>query len=151
MSDPKQELEHKLKAYVGIETGPPTPAPEAVNESMIRHWCEAMGDRNPAYLDADVATRTVHDGIVAPPTMLQGWTLRGIEMADPSAMRKNKQTELHDLLSSYGYTSVVATNCDQNLYPLPPSGRSHHRNDRHRVDLRGEGDRARDRLLHQHP
>lgn len=112
-SDPKQELERKLKAYVGVETGPPAPAPEAVNESMILHWCEAMGDANPAYVDAEAARTTVHGGIVAPPTMLQGWTLRGIEMADPAKMRKNKQTELHELLSSYGYTSVVATNCDQ--------------------------------------
>jgi uncharacterized OB-fold protein/acyl dehydratase len=112
-TDPKQELERKLEAYVGIATGPPAPAPEPVNESMIRHWCEAMGDANPVYTDADAAKKTVHDGIVAPPTMLQGWTLRGVEMADPAKMRKNKQTELHDLLSSYGYTSVVATNCDQ--------------------------------------
>jgi uncharacterized OB-fold protein/acyl dehydratase len=112
-TDPKQELERELKAYVGIETGPPAAAPEPVNESMIRHWCEAMGDRNPVYTDAEAARRSVHEGIVAPPTMLQGWTLRGVEMADPAKMRKNKQTELHDLLSSYGYTSVVATNCDQ--------------------------------------
>jgi uncharacterized OB-fold protein/acyl dehydratase len=111
--DAKQELERRLKAYVGIEIGPPQEAPEPVNESMIRHWCEAMGDSNPAYVDAEAARRTVHGGIVAPPTMLQGWTLRGIEMADPAKMRANKQTELHALLSSYGYTSVVATNCDQ--------------------------------------
>ena len=84
-TDPKQELERKLKAYVGIAIGPPQPAPEPVNESMIRHWCEAMGDANPVYTDADAAARTVHGGIVAPPTMLQGWTLRGIEMADPGA------------------------------------------------------------------
>ncbi len=112
-TDSKQELEAKLKAFVGIATGPPAPAPEPVNESMIRHWCEAMGDANPAYTDTDAARRSVHGGLVAPPTMLQGWTLRGIEMADPAKMRRNKQTELHDLLSSYGYTSVVATNCDQ--------------------------------------
>jgi len=112
-TDQKQELERKLKAYVGVETGPPAEAPEPVNESMIRHWCEAMGDASPVYTDADAAKRTVHGGIVAPPTMLQGWTLRGIEMADPTKMRANKQTELHALLSSYGYTSVVATNCDQ--------------------------------------
>jgi uncharacterized OB-fold protein/acyl dehydratase len=114
--DAKQELERQLKAYVGLEIGPPAEAPEPVNESMIRHWCEAMGDANPAYLDADAASATVHGGIVAPPTMLQGWTLRGIEMADPAKMRANKQTELHALLSSYGYTSVVATNCDQTYH-----------------------------------
>src|SRR5262245_50081391 len=111
--DAKQELERRLKAYVGVEIGPPAAAPEPVNESMIRHWCEAMGDQNPAYVDADAARATVHDGLVAPPTMLQGWTLRGIEMANPANMQRNKQTELHALLSEHGYTSVVATNCDQ--------------------------------------
>lgn len=119
-SDPstaaKQELERKLKAYVGLETGPPQQAPEPVNESMIRHWCEAMGDANPAYVDADAAAATVHGGIVAPPTMLQGWTLLGFEMANPATMRKNKQTELHALLGEYGYTSVVATNCEQTYH-----------------------------------
>jgi len=109
----KEELEKKLKTYVGIETGPPQVAPEPVNESMILHWCEVMGDRNPAYVDAEAAKRTVHGGIVAPPTMLQAWILTGIEMANPATMRPNKQTELHQLLSDHGYTSVVATNCEQ--------------------------------------
>ena len=109
----KEELERKLAAYVGIETGPPQAAPEPVNESMICHWCEAMGDRNPVYTDPDAARRSVHNGIVAPPTMLQAWTLRGIEMANPATMQKNKQVDLHQLLSDHGYTSVVATNCEQ--------------------------------------
>ncbi|MFQ5668181.1 MAG: bifunctional MaoC family dehydratase N-terminal/OB-fold nucleic acid binding domain-containing protein [Candidatus Binatia bacterium] len=109
----KEELEKKLAAYVGIETGPVQVAPEPVNESMIRHWCEALGDKNPVYLDPEAAQRSVHKGIVAPPTMLQAWTLRGIEMANPATMQKNKQVELHQLLSDHGYTSVVATNCQQ--------------------------------------
>ena len=109
----KEELEKKLAAYVGMETGPPQVAPEPVNESMIRHWCEALGDRNPVYTDPEAAPRLVHKGIVAPPTMLQAWTLPGIEMANPATMQKNKQVELHQLLSDQGYTSVVATNCEQ--------------------------------------
>jgi uncharacterized OB-fold protein/acyl dehydratase len=109
----KADLEKQLAAYVGIETGSPQVAPEPVNESMIRHWCEAMGDNNPVYTDADAAQHSVHKGIVAPPTMLQAWTLRGIEMANPATMQKNKQVELHQLLSDWGYTSVVATNCEQ--------------------------------------
>jgi len=113
MSTDKQELERQLATFVGLHTGPPKMAPEPVNESMIRHWCEAMGDRNPVYTDADAAGRSVHAGLVAPPTMIQGWTLLGLEMADPSTMRRDKQTELHALLSEHGYTSVVATNCDQ--------------------------------------
>jgi len=109
----RAELEHKLQAYVGQETGPAQVGPEPVNDSMIQHWCEALGDRNAVYGDAEAAQRSVHGGIVAPPTMLQAWVLPGIEMASPATMRKNKQTELHQLLTEYGYTSVVATNCDQ--------------------------------------
>ena len=66
---------------------------------MIRHWCDAMGDRNPVYTDAEAAANSVHKGIVAPPTMLQAWTLRGIEMADQTTMPKDKQGELHQLLT----------------------------------------------------
>jgi uncharacterized OB-fold protein/acyl dehydratase len=109
----KEELERKLTAYVGIETGPPQLALDPVNEPMIRHWCEAMGDHNPIYTDAEAAKRSVHKGIVAPPTMMHAWAMRGIEMASPATMQMNKQTELHQLLSEYGYTSVVATNCEQ--------------------------------------
>jgi hypothetical protein len=45
--------------------------------------------------------------------MLQAWILGGLEMADTSAGPKNKQQELHKLLSEQGYTGVVATNTDQ--------------------------------------
>ena len=64
----REELEGKLKAYVGIATGPARVAPDAVNEAMIHHWCDAMGDRNPIYTDAEAAKKTVHGGLVAPPT-----------------------------------------------------------------------------------
>jgi len=39
--------------------------------------------------------------------------LRGVAMADPNAVAADKQTELHALLSSQGFTGVVATNCEQ--------------------------------------
>jgi uncharacterized OB-fold protein/acyl dehydratase len=96
-----------------VATGPPHVAPDAVNEAMIRHWCDAMGDRNPIYTDAAAAKKSAHGGLVAPPTMMQAWVLRGIEMADPNVERSDKQAELHKLLSDYGYPSVVATNCEQ--------------------------------------
>ncbi len=109
----KEELEAKLAEFVGVEIGDPEGARDPVNEAMIRHWCDAMGDENPAYTDAEAAAASVHGGIVAPPSMLQAWMLPGIDMADPAKMRVNKQTEIHQLLSSEGYTGVVATNCEQ--------------------------------------
>jgi uncharacterized OB-fold protein/acyl dehydratase len=109
----KEALEKQLAAYVGVVQGPVEIAQDAVGEAMIRHWCEAMGDRNPAYLDPEAAKRSVHGGIVAPPVMLQAWILGGLEMADTTAGPKNKQQELHKLLSEHGYTGVVATNTEQ--------------------------------------
>lgn len=109
----REALEKALRAYVGQTIGPADQARDAVNEAMIRHWCDAMGDENPVYTDQEAARQSVHRGIVAPPSMLQAWMLPGIEMASPTPSRGNKQTELHALLSEHGYTGVVATNCEQ--------------------------------------
>lgn len=113
MSLSREELEAKLLDYVGREIGPPEQGPYPVNETMIRQWCEALGDENPVYTDASAATSSVHGGLVAPPTMMQTWSLRGVEMADPDTGRQNLQTELHSLLAGAGYPAVVATNCEQ--------------------------------------
>ena len=109
----KRELEAKLKTYVGQPTGPPFVGPELVNEAMIHHWCDAMGDHNPVYRDAEAARRSAHRGIVAPPTMMQVWIMRGIEMAAPQASSADGQIALGRLLVEAGYPSVVATNCEQ--------------------------------------
>ena len=110
----KAELEAQLKTYVGHETGPASIGPDRVNEPMIRHWCEAMGDRLPVYTDAEAAKGSAHGGIVAPPTMLQAWILRGFAMASLRDLStQDKQLDLHTLLTEAGYPSVVATNCEQ--------------------------------------
>lgn len=109
----RAELEAKLKTYVGKTAGPPTPAPDPVNEAMIRHWCEVMGDRLPVYTDADVAAKSVHGSLVAPPTMLQAWILRGVAMASPTDEYDDGQLQIGRLLVGAGYPSVVATNCEQ--------------------------------------
>ena len=38
------------------ESGPRA-APDPVNQPMIRHWVEAIGDTNPIYTDAAAAAR----------------------------------------------------------------------------------------------
>ena len=108
----KEELEKRLATFVGKENGPPEEALEPVNESMIFHWCEALGDNNPVYTNAEAAKKSVHKGIVAPPTMLHTWSLRGLEMYGPH-VKQDKQGELHALLTENGYAGVVATNCEQ--------------------------------------
>jgi len=111
MSDP--ELEAKLAAYVGVEIGEPLVAEDAVNEPMIRHWCQALDDHNPAYLDPVAAKASVHGGIVAPPTMLQAWILPGMNVVKEGGVVWDKQRQLHALFDEHGYTGVVATDTRQ--------------------------------------
>ena len=68
----REELLAKVGKPMGL-SGPST-APDAVNIPMIRHWVDALDDRNPAY-DEGTAGSTRYGEIVAPPAMLQTWTM----------------------------------------------------------------------------
>ncbi|MFF8697150.1 bifunctional MaoC family dehydratase N-terminal/OB-fold nucleic acid binding domain-containing protein [Streptomyces sp. NPDC015144] len=106
------ELYGRLKAFEGRPAATAGTGKDPVNAPMIRHWCEAMGDGNPAYTGPDA---------IAPPTMLQAWTMGGLSgHTDRSAAYE----ELFALLDGAGYTSVVATDCEQEyLRPLRPGER----------------------------
>ncbi|WP_335932689.1 bifunctional MaoC family dehydratase N-terminal/OB-fold nucleic acid binding domain-containing protein [Streptomyces sp. PTD5-9] len=96
----------RLKAYEGRPAATAGVGKDLVNEPMIRHWCEAMGDTHPAYAGP---------GAIAPPTMLQAWTMGGLS---GHTDRSPAYEELLGLLDGAGYTSVVATDCEQE-YPRP--------------------------------
>ena len=96
------------------ESGP-RPAPDPVNLPMIRHWVQAMGDTNPVYTDAGVAARSVHGGLVAPPAMTQVWTMRGLRPADGEDPG-DPLGLMSAALDEAGFTSVVATNSEQEYY-----------------------------------
>jgi uncharacterized protein len=89
----------------------PRLAPDPVNLPVIRAWIDAIGDANPVYTDAGFAAQSVHGGLVAPPAMIQVWTMPGLRPAlsggdDPLGV-------MTAALDDAGFTSVVATNCDQ--------------------------------------
>ncbi|MFJ3979410.1 bifunctional MaoC family dehydratase N-terminal/OB-fold nucleic acid binding domain-containing protein [Streptomyces sp. NPDC090021] len=99
----------RLAAFEGRPAAVDGQGKDAVNAPMIRHWCEAMGDTNPAYTGPDA---------IAPPTMLQAWTMGGLS---GHSERSSAHDELFALLDSAGFTSVVATDCEQEyLRPLRP-------------------------------
>ncbi len=91
----------------------PRPAPDPVNLPMIRHWVQAMGDTNPLYLDAEFAARSVHGGLVAPPAMAQVWTMHGLHRGDDGG---DPLGLMSAVLDDAGFTSVVATDSDQEYY-----------------------------------
>jgi hypothetical protein len=56
-------------------SGRPSAGPDPVNQPMIRHWAAAFEDANPVYTDPEAAAASRFGGIVAPPLMLQTWTM----------------------------------------------------------------------------
>lgn len=91
----------------------PRAARDPVNQAMINNWVEAIGDENPVYTDPGAAAASVHGGLVAPPAMVQAWSMPGLHGGrtgdDPLGAMMN-------VLDQAGYTSVVATNSDQTYH-----------------------------------
>jgi uncharacterized OB-fold protein len=108
----------ELAQLVGEPSGDPQLSPHAVNAPMIRHWVEAMGDTNPVY-DSNVAAQSYgYERVIAPPTMLQAWIMRGLGATlQLEAARATGGSDVVDpamtLLEEEGFTSVVATDCEQ--------------------------------------
>jgi uncharacterized protein len=84
-----------------------------VNQPMVDHWLDAMGDKNPIYVDEGAAKAAGHPGIVAPPAMIQVWTMFGLSGSRPDDDPLGKIMELFD---DAGYIGVVATNCEQTYH-----------------------------------
>ena len=80
----------------------PRAARDPVNLPMIRNWTEALALPGMDGGDLDPDT--------APPAMIQVWTMPGLHGVrgedDPLG-------QMSQVLDEAGYTSVVATNCDQ--------------------------------------
>ena len=83
----------------------PRVARDPVNLPMIRTWLEALGGPG-----ADPGAGPGADPDTAPPAMIQVWTMPGLHGVrgddDPLG-------QMSRILDEAGYTSVVATNCDQ--------------------------------------
>lgn len=111
----------ELAELVGKEAGSPSLSWDAVNVPMIRHWVEAMGDDNPVYLSDEAAEAAGYDQLIAPPTMLQAWIMRGLRASNEIEAARGAGASQGDgpndrmmkLLDGEGLTSVVATNCEQ--------------------------------------
>jgi uncharacterized OB-fold protein len=113
----------ELAKLVGQGSGEAQLSPHAVNAPMIRHWVEAMGDANPVYVSQQAAEKYGYGQVIAPPTMLQAWIMRGLratQLVEAGRKAGSGHANGNDpndvamkLLDAEGLTSVVATNCDQ--------------------------------------
>ena len=93
------EITEAAARLVAAGESRPRLARDPVNLPMIRNWLEALGGPGG---DPDPDT--------APPAMIQVWTMPGLHRVrrddDPLG-------QMSQVLDEAGYTSVVATNCDQ--------------------------------------
>jgi acyl dehydratase len=114
--DELDSLRARLEEYVGKPLGPSAEAPDEVNLPMIRHWVDALDDRNPVYLDEELAATTRFGGIVAPPAMLQAWTMPRPQI-EGIAERGGAPGEMGSdnpisVLDEAGYVGTLATNSE---------------------------------------
>lgn len=115
-TDSADPVREDLEKFIGKPMGPAAVAPEAVNLPMIRHWVDALDDRNPVYLDEERASKSRFGEVVAPPAMLQTWTMpspviEGIAERGgaPTAM---KSENVVTALDEAGYVGTLATNSE---------------------------------------
>jgi uncharacterized protein len=95
--------------------GPRRSARDPVNEPMVRNWVEALDDRNPVYVDRKAAEGSVHGELVAPPAMVQVWTMPGLR-PDRALQEGDPLRVMMGVLDAEGFTSVVATDSEQTYH-----------------------------------
>ncbi|MGV0781905.1 bifunctional MaoC family dehydratase N-terminal/OB-fold nucleic acid binding domain-containing protein [Mycolicibacterium sp. XJ775] len=106
-------LQAGIDEIIAAGQSKPTVARDLVNQPMIHHWTDAIGDKNPIYVDAEAARAAGHPGIVAPPAMIQVWTMMGLGRTRSDDDPLGRAMKLFD---DAGYVGVVATNCDQTYH-----------------------------------
>jgi hypothetical protein len=118
-TDATDALREELLERIGkpmSTSGSRNRAPDPVNVPMIRHWVDAFDDQNPIYLDDAAAVAAGFDGLVAPPAMLQTWTMArprvdGIRERGGSADDIDPDSPISRLAAA-GYRGTLATNSE---------------------------------------
>jgi acyl dehydratase len=118
MSRDDEDLDDVLEGLIGKPVGSQAVVvgPDPVNIPMIRHWAAAFEDANPVYTDPERALESRFGGIVAPPLMLQTWTMAtpvitGIAERGGSPTPVPGESPL-SVLDRAGYTATLATNSE---------------------------------------
>jgi len=121
MSDetPAAKALRELRALIGRPISAPSVAPDPVNQPMIRHWAAAFEDHNPVYTDVERAASSRFGGIVAPPMMLQTWTMPTPKITGIAARGGSPvETTTNPLtaLDEAGYIATLATNSEFEIF-----------------------------------
>lgn len=88
-----------------------------VNAWAIRNWCHVMGITDPLFTQPQVAISRGYDTAVAPPAMLQLWTVLELQQHEHGVNRS-----LRKVFTEAGYSAIVATNYDLSSFRLARVG-----------------------------
>jgi hypothetical protein len=113
-----RSLRERLEGFVGKPVGSTgrSVAPDPVNQPMIRHWAAAFEDHNPVYIEPHRAAASRFGGVVAPPLMLQSWTMAtpkisGIAERGGAPVESDGAGAL-SLLDEAGFVGTLASNSE---------------------------------------
>lgn len=115
-----------LQALTGHRLGPYNSF-NPVSRVQVWQWCSAMGDRNPLYLDDAYRASVGRERVVAPPAMMQMWTMRDINMEYAPGSTDAPPYQVFDTLTEHGFPGNVAVSYDITfLRYLEEGDRAHH-------------------------
>lgn len=115
-----------LQALTGKRLGPYCSF-NAVSRVQIWQWCSAMGDDNPLYLDDSYRQQAGFERVVAPPAMMQMWTMRDVNMQYAPGSTDAPPYQVLDTLAANGFPGNVAVSYDISFHRLLLEGdRAHH-------------------------
>jgi hypothetical protein len=125
MKDPNPE---QLQQLVGERLGPYNSF-NPVSRVQVWQWCSAMGDRSPLYLDEayQQGTEFSGKGVVAPPAMMQMWTMRDFNDDYAPGSSSDHPYKVMQQLEALGFPGNVAVNYDIQFHRYLVEGdRVHH-------------------------
>lgn len=101
------ELLEKVKPLLNRRVGP-YKSFNPVSRTQVWQWCTAMGDDNPLYQSGDK--------VIAPPTMMQMWTMRDAQGNYPAGSSDDNPYEILKIMEQHGYAGVMAVSYDQTFH-----------------------------------
>jgi len=115
-----------LESLTGKRLGPYLSF-NAVSRVQIWQWCSAMGDRNPLYLDERYHRAGGSDRAIAPPAMMQMWTMRDVNLQYAPGSTDAPPYAVLDTLRDRGFPANVAVGYDITFHRyLVEHDRAHH-------------------------
>ncbi|WP_170287331.1 FAS1-like dehydratase domain-containing protein [Halioglobus maricola] len=97
-----------------------------VSRVQIWQWCRAMGDHNPLYLDEAYQESKGIEGAIAPPAMMQMWTMRDVTMTYAPGSTDAAPYQVFDDLKAAGFPANVAVSYDIQFHRYLSEGEQAH-------------------------